>query len=91
MPVWFWDGEGVVPSGHNYCERFPPTWSNLITVTIDGAVCYNRDHEWVKIVARKGQLPELHNPKAALASAIQSKDDAIQFVFRLVTSGSSDL
>jgi hypothetical protein len=35
MPVWFWDGKGVVPTGHNYCERFPPTWSNLITVTID--------------------------------------------------------
>jgi hypothetical protein len=94
MPVWFWDGKGVVPTGHNYCERFPPTWSNLITVTIDSMVFYNRDHEWVKMVARKGELPTLRSAKAyadALESAIQSKEDAIQFLFQLVASGPSDL
>jgi hypothetical protein len=57
-------------------------------------VFYNRDHEWVKMIARKGELPTLRSAKAyadALESAIQSKEDAIQFLFQLVASGPSDL
>jgi Histidine kinase-, DNA gyrase B-, and HSP90-like ATPase len=95
-PVWFWDGgNGVVPTGHNYCERFPPpTWSKLFTVTIGELRFFNRDHDWVKFAARKRTLKKLVNAKdyaGALASAAKSKEDAIHFLFDLVCGGPSDL
>lgn len=56
-PVWFWDADGdVVSCGHNYCERFPSVWKKLMIVVTDHLVFYNRDHEWVKLIASKGEL-----------------------------------
>jgi hypothetical protein len=94
MPVWFWNGEDdVVPSGHNYCERFPPAWSKLMTVTVENTIFYNRDHEWVKTIARMGAQPRLTNVKAyveTLASGIRDKEGAIQFLFQLVSRGPNE-
>ena len=95
IPVWFWDvGNDVVPSGHNYCERFPPTWSKLVTVTIGTLRLFNRDHEWVRSEAGKETRTKLINAKDyadALALATNSRGSAIRFLFDLVCRGPNDL
>ena len=94
IPAWFWDGgHGVIPSGHNYCERFPPSWLSLATVSLNSVVFYNREHEWDKVAARTDsiQCPSTTQEYAdALASAAGSKDRAIHLLFHLAAMGPKD-
>jgi hypothetical protein len=94
-PVWFWEGDNnLARSNHDYCERFPPAWSKLISVTIGELSFYNRDHEWVKLAAHKEKFSKLNNAKAyadALLAASGSKEDSILLLFHLISTGDQDI